>query len=310
MKVNNIIRYAVCTLFLIPFMIKAQELFSSTARGNRATEIVNPHPVMGKTFYNFICQKDIMQPDNLYTELYKLNYSKSTSLFSSYSKKLQGSSMRAEITDESKTVSDPNHVDLVIVRNSNISNDQFFTALSTSTKVYALKTLTSQPFEIIDTQSKVDWKILDSTKMITGNLCQEAVAESHARRYSAWFCCDLSYSFEPRKLNGLPGLILKTYHEKRQVVYILNRLQNNFIPEQIGLSENNIIVTQEGFNKASDAFKKNPQVFMSWHPQGQSAGIKNPMDNIDASKIRKVRIVKYTPDQEKLIVENNPIDLK
>ncbi|ANI87899.1 hypothetical protein A9P82_00310 [Arachidicoccus ginsenosidimutans] len=286
----------------IPFFLKAQTVII----GSSEYKLKSPQTVTAKAFYNFTYLKDTTQPDNLYTEKYELDFGKTAAIFESYSAKLQDSAMQADIAQQFKTASNPNHVALTIHGNSNISNDIFYTEAA---QIYNLKTLSSALFYIKDTQPKIDWKILDSTKNIQGNLCQKAIGESHGRTYTAWFCSDIPYSFGPRKLNGLPGLILEAYDEKHEVIYTFERLQN-IANSQIGLPDAAMPATMEEYNKAYEAFRKNPAAFRNEH-QSDGTPVHSALSDIDPHKIASISVIKESPDGNKTpLKENNPIDLK
>ena len=275
---------------------------------NMEYKIKNPQTLAGKAFYDFTYLKDTTQPEHPYKEIYELDFGKTQSMFISYSQKTNDSAMAADMMSQAKTAPDPNHYDLTMRSSSFISMDKYFTD-NTAVSVYTLKPLSSALFYIKDTQPKIDWKILDSTKNIKGSLCQKAAGESHGRAYTAWFCSDLPYSFGPRKLNGLPGLILEAYDEKREVVYTLRRIEKT-ATGYIGLPDDAMPATEEEYAKALEAFHKNPAAFRSAHPGGGKS-IKSAMDNIDPAKIKSISVVKESPyGKDVRLKENNPIDLK
>lgn len=53
------------------------------------------------------------------------------------------------------------------------------------------------------------WETGDSTTVILGYECQNATADYHGRRWTAWFTPDIPVSEGPWQLCGLPGLILE-----------------------------------------------------------------------------------------------------
>ncbi|HEY0298912.1 MAG TPA: GLPGLI family protein [Arachidicoccus sp.] len=273
----------------------------------------NLQPSIGKVFYNFTYLRDTTQPNNLYKEEFELDFSKTTSLFSNYSMILQDSIMQTDIMNQLKNASDPNHVDLILHRSASISTDKFFIRLQPDTSVYDIRAISSQLFAIKDTQARINWKILDSTKSIEGNICQKAIGESHGRIYTAWFCSDIPYNFGPRRLNGLPGLIVEAYDDKHEVAYTLNHLQANIVTRQIGLSENAIPATAKEYQKAYDAYIKNPQAFVQAYSASTTLALapktNNPFGNIDPSKIKSITVIK-DDHSINLIKENNPIDLR
>lgn len=296
-------------LFIFIIVLTSFPSFSQTVIiSNREYKIKDPQILVGKAFYNFTYLKDTTQPDHLYREIYELEFGKTQSMFTSYSQKTNDSAMAANLLNQVKTASDPNRLDLTLRSSSFISMDRYFTDNATSF-VYTLKPVASTLFFIKDTQPKIDWEILDSTKNIKGNLCQKAVGESHGRAYTVWFCSDLPYNFGPRKLHGLPGLILEAYDEKYEVVYKLDHIEKA-VNGETGLPDDAIPATEEQYIKTIEAFRKNPAAFRS---SNHSSGtpVKSGMDNIDPTKIKSISVIKESPyGKDVRLKENNPIDLK
>jgi GLPGLI family protein len=296
-----------CCFFAV--ILSFESSAQSIVIGATKYQLKNSETIVGKAFYDFMYLKDTTQPDNLYTEKLELSFGKKAALFESYSAKENDSLMQAQISEQVKRAPDPNHLALTLQASANASKDIFYTSISGSPKIFNLKTLASALFYITDAQPKIDWKILDSTKSIQENICQKAIGESHGRTYTAWFCADIPYSFGPRKLNGLPGLILEAYDEKREVVYTFDRIEKAG-NRQIGIPDMAIPATDEQYNKAFEAYRKNPSAFRSEYKSGGTP-ISTAFDGIDPSKIASLSIIKGSPNQpNKHLTENNPIDLK
>ncbi|HJV20852.1 MAG TPA: GLPGLI family protein [Sediminibacterium sp.] len=72
------------------------------------------------------------------------------------------------------------------------------------------------------------WVLEEEQKIIGRFSCKKAVAFFRGRRYIAWYCPDLPYSFGPWKLNGLPGLIVETRDEEGEVSFSLKQIVSPF----------------------------------------------------------------------------------
>jgi len=79
---------------------------------------------------------------------------------------------------------------------------------------------------------KFDWKISKDTLSFSGLKCQKATASFGGRNWIAWFAPELPFPNGPWKLNGLPGLIIDAYDEKKEVVFQFAGFETvNFKPE-------------------------------------------------------------------------------
>lgn len=73
---------------------------------------------------------------------------------------------------------------------------------------------------------KIPWKILKDTAHIEGIKCQKATANFKGRNWIAWFAPDLPFQSGPWKLNGLPGLIIEAFDDKKEVQFQFDGIDN------------------------------------------------------------------------------------
>jgi GLPGLI family protein len=71
----------------------------------------------------------------------------------------------------------------------------------------------------------INWLLLEETKKIGSFICNKATATFRGRNYTAWYSLDVKGGFGPWKLQGLPGVILEAYDEKREVVFTLKKIE-------------------------------------------------------------------------------------
>ncbi|ANI87897.1 hypothetical protein A9P82_00300 [Arachidicoccus ginsenosidimutans] len=289
-----------CTIILtgLLFQFAKAQIF---VRADTLGALINPQPVVGKIFYNMTWLRDTTKPDSLYHEQFELDLGKTMSCYFSYYAKerdIKTIQHLEQAMQAGKILSPPPGISIpmgIAGEGNQIigSRDLFFTDNDNDTRMMYIW---SSEFLIKDTDEKINWEILDSTKNIKGNLCQKATGESHGRTYTAWFCSDLPYSFGPRRLHGLPGLILEAYDEKREIVYTLDHIEKA-TSGQVGFPKRAIATTDTKFYKALDAYDKNPEAFTNpGAPAANSINSKLPshIGNYDRKKF----------------IPNNPIDLK
>ncbi|SDD14213.1 GLPGLI family protein [Niabella drilacis] len=299
-----------CIYILLLIGVHTSATAQITLRTNTAHTVKNPQPVMGSVLYDFNYVKDTSRRDYIYTETFELDYAKTSSYFTSYTAKQNDTLMKNQMAMAFKNAPDPDHVEITLTGSAATSTDKFYTERHPQSRVYAIKMLVGASFIIPDAGTPTNWKIIDSTKTIQGYVCQKATGSSYGRHYTAWFCTDLPYRFGPRRLNGLPGLILEAYDDRMEVVYRLNRVENLTTGRTpIGLPADAEMTTNAAFARAEEAFKRNPQGFIdarsSRATTGRATGITG---SFDVSKIKSIN-VKKTSTEPKGIKANNPIDL-
>lgn len=84
-----------------------------------------------------------------------------------------------------------------------------------------------QRWQYSEEWEKPEWEIRDSTKMILGYECVEAVADYRGRRWTAWFAPEIPLREGPWKLCGLPGLILEAYDAGKDYYFEADGLVQN-----------------------------------------------------------------------------------
>lgn len=72
---------------------------------------------------------------------------------------------------------------------------------------------------------EMNWTLLNETKVYNKIKCNKAKAKFRGRTYTAWYAPSIASIFGPWKLNGLPGLIIEAYDEKRDVVFSLKKIK-------------------------------------------------------------------------------------
>ena len=96
-------------------------------------------------------------------------------------------------------------------------NGFYFTSKNSTTIDYYINDSSFGPI-VIEYDSKIDWQLTNETKIIAGYTCYKATAtlldynllKNPNSEISAWYCPEIPVSIGPKRLSGLPGLILET----------------------------------------------------------------------------------------------------
>lgn len=109
---------------------------------------------------------------------------------------------------------------------------------------------------------KLDWKLNSNTKKIGNYYCKEAILNYAGRKWIAYYTEDIPLNDGPFLFNGLPGLILEIFDDKKEHYFVAEAIDN--IPNSIYIhKERKIIKTsRKEFYKAEMNFHKNPELYV------------------------------------------------
>lgn len=169
----------------------------------------------------------------------------------------------------------------------------------------------------------INWEVQGDTATFGTLHCQKATGHFKGRNYIAWFCPDLPLHVGPWELNGLPGVIIEAYDDRREVQFLFDGIEKaapvtihttgqpemhlppgmeddlNNDPGVIKLPDNATKTTDREFAKLEAAFRKDPNAFaqsmMAAHGGGM-AGDNGPRPRMD---------IRAAPAP----VVNNPLEL-
>ncbi|PZP50717.1 MAG: hypothetical protein DI598_04905 [Pseudopedobacter saltans] len=242
--------------------------------------------VEGKAYYSFVWQRDSNSHEQDDHEIMILKFSKETSEFSSYSYYTNDSAARI---NRERSWNEPGFT----YQSKYIEGirEKYYTQKDNTYEIRSF----GEIFYLIPDKETVQWTIEDSVKQLQGYIAQKATASSHGRNYTVWFTSDLPYSFGPRRLHGLPGLILEAYDNKGQIRYSLNKIDLQPTLEYIGIPVKSQKATLNQFLNMADAWKRNYK-----NGSIKIDGKEFEVNNFSTSRPVKVAKSKY----------NNPIDLQ
>lgn len=105
----------------------------------------------------------------------------------------------------------------------------------------------------------IEWTLVeDSTKNVLGYDCIMATADFHGRKWTVWFTPEVPLQAGPRKLDGLPGLILEADADNGVYSFVATGIQNtDHLILPVYLADRYEKITRKDFLKAKRAFLDN-----------------------------------------------------
>lgn len=89
---------------------------------------------------------------------------------------------------------------------------------TTKGKLYVTLPVSNKQFKY-EEANNIDWKLVNEFKTVANFKCQKAITQKYGRTWIAYFASDIPLPFGPYKFNGLPGLILEIYDDKKDYVF-------------------------------------------------------------------------------------------
>jgi GLPGLI family protein len=74
-------------------------------------------------------------------------------------------------------------------------------------------------------RANIDWNLGSETKTFGGLTCHKATGTFRGKNYTAWYTDAIPLPYGPWKLQGLPGLILEAYDEKKEMYLYFKSLE-------------------------------------------------------------------------------------
>ncbi|KQB98938.1 GLPGLI family protein [Pedobacter sp. Hv1] len=277
----------------------------------------SPDKVLARVRYNFVHVQDTTQKDTPYTENMVLAIGKNASLYASKDGLDQTLTRNNLILENAKKL-DPGLVSIQLDRTSPDVNSKVYFFFAKENK-FITKERVFNNYLVEEIAPKINWTITADTINLSGVHCKKAQAYFKGRNWTAWYAIDLPFQSGPWKLNGLPGLIVEAYDEKKEVQFLFAGLENTADPvnnetitshgpkiidmdvnlvksNEIKLPSNAIRTTQKELDKLKDSREKDPQGFMNAQMSANGIGY------VKAQR-------KATVELPKKAILNNPIEL-
>jgi GLPGLI family protein len=170
---------------------------------------------------NYIFIQDTLHNKNAKPEDMILFLGKNASLFTSFNKlrhELAQDQKRATRAMQQAGSSAPKLIKIDNSESEWMSKTDFI-LFRKENKLILKENFMYQAYLIEEGIPNIPWKINKDTTNISGISCMKAVANFEGRNWIAWFAPDLPFQNGPWKLNGLPGLIISAYDEKKEIEY-------------------------------------------------------------------------------------------
>jgi GLPGLI family protein len=252
-----------------------------------------PDKVLARVSYAFTHTRDTTQRSNPYTETMLLVIGKNASVYTSFDKINRDLDLPIANTEAIRKA--PFKPVTVIDHFFFVKENKFYTRQSLFTN-----------YIISEETPKIVWKIAKDTANLSGISCRKATTYYKGRNWTAWFAPALPFQSGPWKLNGLPGLIIEAYDEKKEVKFEIIRFSNLkenddpveykrsfYFSDEVKFPSDVKATTRVEFDKLMSAFNKDPKGFVA-----AAAG----------TSVANIRVGgSITGESHKVI--NNPIEL-
>jgi GLPGLI family protein len=147
-----------------------------------------------------------------------------------------------------------------------------------------------KPYITSENTPKIQWILQNESKKIGTFDCKMATTLFRGRKYTAWFTKKIPISDGPWKFQGLPGLILEIYDEKKEYHFSLKSIESiNNNTEYVKFNEDGINLKFNDFIKIEEVeFEKMKKLAEAkWDGDGEFKMTKNPTNYIELNYIDK-----------------------
>jgi GLPGLI family protein len=93
--------------------------------------------------------------------------------------------------------------------------------------VFQVPGISGKPESYRDTLHAINWVLTDEQKKIDSLTCFKATAFFRGRNYIAWYAASIPVPDGPWKLDGLPGLVIEAYEEKKDLYFLARSIRFN-----------------------------------------------------------------------------------
>ena len=177
-----------------------------------------PEFAVAKAKYTFSHVVDTNKKDRPYVEDMLLVIGKNSSFYTSNVKMNQQINFKKHIAEQIKNNGGTLNGARIVSNRKQRTIEVDYYNFGNENKFITVEKLIHE-YMVEEETPKIDWKISKDTMSFSGVHCQKAMGQFKGRNWIAWFAPELPFSAGPWKLNGLPGLIIDAYDDKKEVLF-------------------------------------------------------------------------------------------
>jgi GLPGLI family protein len=210
-----------------PFLImKKLVILLLAIASNAVTFAQNPDKALARVRYTFTHITDTTAKDKPHTENMLLVIGKNASVYTSYDKINRDLQIQQKIQEQIKNQAGGGTLNIKLDAGSSTQvTDIDYYYFAKEQKLITKERLFSN-YLVTEDAPKINWKLEKDTATFSGIKCQKATANFKGRNWIAWYATDLPFQSGPWKLNGLPGLIIEAYDQKKEVKFQFAGMEN------------------------------------------------------------------------------------
>ncbi|MEE1943943.1 GLPGLI family protein [Pedobacter sp. KR3-3] len=290
----------------------------------------SPDKALARVKYSFTHIQDTTQRDKPYTENMLLVIGKNASVYTSYDKLNSAIAMNQQLQEQIRNnAGGPQSISIKRTSSKPTNGLDYFFFVKENK--FVTKERLFNNYLIEEEAPKISWKITKDTASFSGVHCQKATTHFKGRNWIAWYAPDMPFQSGPWKLNGLPGLIVEAYDEKKEVQFqfagidkvdetnVATTIEEKpisgnvvkvmgmdgadaYLGSEIKLPADALKTTQKELDKLKEARDKDPQGFLN--AQLANSGIQGSFKMNTNTQMRPAG----TAGPVKITI-NNPIEL-
>lgn len=244
----------------------------------------NTDQALARVYYKFSHMRDTTERDQFFEEHMVLITGRNAAVYLSYDRLLQADRLANFLKEQTKA-NGGTLTNIVMQKGimKSVSSTDYYT-FANENKAFSTEYMNMNKYLIPDELAPVKWSIKQDTMNISGLSCRKALTYFKGRNWIAWYAVDLPFVSGPWKLNGLPGLIIEAYDERKEVQFKFDGFEN--------VNEQNIVIKDRFIKIGNGELNFSNNFYLGRE-------IKLPTDAIKANREEMNRLRKALSDNPK-----------